>query len=360
MGGFDLRAFEMRPDRTGSRFADAAAIGKNGGMSDQPINAAALRGALDLSGLGQRPAPASGGSTPDSGVVIDVTSEQEFAALVSASVRYPVLVTLFATSQPGSRTPVDELAAAVRAQDGRVQLAVVDIDVVPEIGQAFAQLAQQVAQQGQLPPGSSVTTVAFVQGQPMPLPPLQDAAMARQIVDEIVKLAIANGITGRVPGADAAAAEDEDSPGSGEGADGEDELPPLHQEAYDALERGDLDAAVAAYEKAIAADPGDEEAKLALGQTKLMKRTEGVDLNAAREQAAAHPDDVQAQTVVADLDVLGGHVDDAFDRLIDLVKRSAGDERNAAREHLVGLFDLVGPADDRVKKARQRLMSALY
>lgn len=326
-------------------------------MSDQPINAAALRGALDLSGLGQRPAPGSSEQGSDSGVVIDVGSEQEFASLVSASVRYPVMVTLFATSQPGSRAPVDELAAAVRAQQGRVQLAVVDIDVVPQIGQAFAQLAQQVAQQGQLPPGASVTTVVFLQGQPMPLPPLQDAAMAQQMVDEIVKLAISNGITGRVPGADENVT-DED--GAADPDETEDDLPPLHQEAYDALENGDLDGAISAYEKAVAADPGDEEAKLALGQTRLMKRTEGVDLNAAREKAAAHPDDVEAQAVVADLDVLGGHVDDAFDRLIDLVKRTSGAERNAAREHLVGLFDLVGASDERVKTARQRLMSALY
>ena len=93
---------------------------------------------------------------------------------------------------------------------------------------------------------------------------------------------------------------------------------------------------------------------------KVLQRTQGVDLNAARAAAAANPDDVEAQTMVADLDMLGGHVDDAFNRLIDLVRRSAGDERNQAREHLLGLFGAVGNDDPRVLRGRQNLASALF
>ena len=92
----------------------------------------------------------------------------------------------------------------------------------------------------------------------------------------------------------------------------------------------------------------------------LLKRTEGVDLAAARDAAAASPDDVAAQTLVADLDMLGGHVDDAFNRLVDLVRRTSGDDRNAAREHLLGLFAAVGNEDPRVLKGRQALASALF
>ena len=91
-----------------------------------------------------------------------------------------------------------------------------------------------------------------------------------------------------------------------------------------------------------------------------MQRSQGVDLEAARDAAAKNPADVTAQTQVADLDVLGGHVEDAFARLVDVVKATSGDERNAAREHLIGLFDVVGATDPRVKKARTALMSALY
>ena len=91
-----------------------------------------------------------------------------------------------------------------------------------------------------------------------------------------------------------------------------------------------------------------------------MQRTEGADLQAARAAAAEHPTDVAAQSLVADLDVLGGHVEDAFLRLIDLVRATAGDEREQARNHLLQLFAVVGSHDERVRKARTALMSALF
>ena len=91
-----------------------------------------------------------------------------------------------------------------------------------------------------------------------------------------------------------------------------------------------------------------------------MQRTAGVDLQAARAAAAADPTDVDAQIVVADLDLLGGHVEDAFVRLIDTVRVTADADRNKAREHLVELFEVVGTTDERVVKARKSLMSALF
>ena len=93
---------------------------------------------------------------------------------------------------------------------------------------------------------------------------------------------------------------------------------------------------------------------------KLLKRTEGVDLNQARAAAAERPDDVDAQTLVADLDLLGGHVEDAFGRLLDLVRSTAGDDRDRVKGRLVELLSVVGNADPRVKKARTALMSALF
>ena len=91
-----------------------------------------------------------------------------------------------------------------------------------------------------------------------------------------------------------------------------------------------------------------------------MQRTAGVDDKAARAAAAAAPTDIAAQMLVADLDVLGGHIEDAFTRLIDLVRVSGGDERDTVREHLVELFAVVGAHDERVQKARRSLMSALF
>ena len=93
---------------------------------------------------------------------------------------------------------------------------------------------------------------------------------------------------------------------------------------------------------------------------KVLKRTQGIDLQEARTAAAERPDDVDAQTMVADLDLLGGHVDDAFARLVELVRRTSGDERDAARTHLIDLFGAVGNDDPRVLKARRDLASALF
>ena len=197
-------------------------------------------------------------------------------------------------------------------------------------------------------------TLGLVQGQPVPLfAGVQPEEHVRAYVDELLKLAVQHGVTGRVTVGDAPEAE-------GAEVDEEPPLPPLHQQAYDAIERDDLDGAVAAYQQALAENPADADAKLGLAQVNLMKRTAGADLQTARDAAAAAPTDVAAQTLVADLDVLGGHVEDAFLRLIELVRVTSGDERNAVREHLVELFEVVGSGDERVRKARGALMSALF
>jgi putative thioredoxin len=93
---------------------------------------------------------------------------------------------------------------------------------------------------------------------------------------------------------------------------------------------------------------------------KVLQRTGALDAAAVRSDAAARPDDLDAQTLCADLDLMGGHVDDAFDRLIELVRRTSGEDRDKARTHLLGLFAAVGNDDPRVLKGRQKLASALF
>jgi putative thioredoxin len=117
---------------------------------------------------------------------------------------------------------------------------------------------------------------------------------------------------------------------------------------------------VAEYEKLIAANPADAEAAAGLAMARVLQRTKDVDAVAARTAADADPDDVGAQTLAADLDLLAGQVEDAFNRLVDVVRRTAGDDRDQAREHLLGLFAAVGNDDPRVLKARQALASALF
>ncbi len=151
------------------------------------------------------------------------------------------------------------------------------------------------------------------------------------------------------------------APAAGDGAVPDEEaVDPRYAPAQDALAAGDVDGAVAEYQKLVDANPADSEAAGGLAMAKLLQRTADVDVAAARAAAAEQRDDVAAQTMVADLDMLGGHVEDAFARLVDLVRRTSGAERDAARQHLLGLFAAVGNDDPRVIKGRQGLASALF
>jgi putative thioredoxin len=135
---------------------------------------------------------------------------------------------------------------------------------------------------------------------------------------------------------------------------------PAFGEARDAMERGDLDSAAAAFEKVLAGAPGHPVATLGLAQIQLFRRVDSYDQAAARREAAGKPDDVDAQIQVADIDVASGRIEEGFDRLLGVIRRTAGDDRNRARVHLVSLFDIFPPRDPRVTKARGKLSSLLF
>jgi putative thioredoxin len=302
-------------------------------MTSHPISAAALRGAVDLSAIGTA-TPAAGAAGAD-GLVIEGT-DAGFQAIVDGTQKVPALVVLWSQRLPASGDFVDVLASAAASYEGRVQVVSIDVDANPALLQAF-----QVQ--------SVPVTLGLVAGQPVPLfLGVQPVEQVRSYIDELLKLAAEHGVTGRI--AVTAATE----------ADAEPELSPLHQQAFDAIERDDLDAAAAAYTEALVQNPADDEATAGLAQVRLMQRTAGVDPQAARAAAAQTPTDIDAQMLVADLDLLGGHVEDAFVRLIDTVRATEGDERNTVREHLIELFSVVGTHDERVQKARRSLMSALF
>jgi putative thioredoxin len=135
---------------------------------------------------------------------------------------------------------------------------------------------------------------------------------------------------------------------------------PRYDAAEEALERGDLEAALAAYDTVLAQNPGDPEALSGQARVRLLTRTRGADPGTARAAAAATPDDVDAASLAADLDLIDGRAEDAFNRMIDLVKVTSGDVRDRARAHLIDLFAAVGDDDPHVRTARQRLASALF
>ena len=133
-----------------------------------------------------------------------------------------------------------------------------------------------------------------------------------------------------------------------------------YADAQQAMERGDMDAAADAFRKVLASAPADPVAKVGLARVELFQRLDSYDEAATRRAAAEHPDDVAAQARVADIEVAAGKVEDAFDRLLGLVRRTSGEQRDQARARLVGLFDIFPPRDPRVSKARAALSSLLF
>lgn len=332
-------------------------------MSSTPTPPAGIRGAIDLSALSAPsgsapsatgPAPAPGTGAPDAsglpeGLLVEVT-DATFSEVMNRTLQVPAVLVIWSSAHEQTVGLAERVAGVAAALEGRVFVVSADVQTSPAILQAFQPVIVQAFGQLTVP-----VTFGLLQGQPVPLfPGLPQDDEIKAVLDQLVQAAVQNGITGRV----------DLGPARGGAAAGSDDelpaLPPLHQEAYDAIDRGDLDAAVGAYEKALAADPKDHDAELGLAQVRLMQRTSDVDPQAVRAAAAAAPEDVDAQLAVADLDVLGGHVADAFTRLIDTVKATEGADRDKARTHLLELFSVVGNSDERVRKGRTALMNALF
>ncbi|MCZ2404114.1 tetratricopeptide repeat protein [Paenarthrobacter sp. Z7-10] len=321
-----------------------------------PVNPAAtaginLRGAVDLSALkNPRPAAPTGSAAPaggsgaaegsdQGGFAVDVT-EQSFPEVVQLSAQVPVIVSLGAAWSGQSSALNTALERVVAGYAGRLLLARVDAEANPQIAQAFN--AQAIP-----------TVVAMIKGQPVPLfeGDLPEDQI-RRFMEELLKVAASNGVDGTLGSAENDDAEPVEVP-----------LPPLHQAAYDAIEAGDYAGAEAAYRQALAEQPADAEAKAGLAQVQLMQRTASLSAAEAddvRRRAADEPDLLEFQLAAADLDVVGGHVEDAFARLTAFIAGHFGPERETARVRLLELFDVVGSSDPRVAKARQALARALF
>lgn len=316
-------------------------------MSPQPPRMP-VRGAVDLSTLrrpprtepaatGPRSEEPSDGAHGGAAVVRDVT-DATFAAVVELSSRVPVVVDLWAEwcGPCKQLSPVLERLAAEFG--GRFLLAKIDVDANPQVAAAFG--VQSIP-----------TVVAILAGQPVPM--FQGAypeAQIRAIIEELLRVAAQNGITGTVDAAGLDVEEPVEPP-----------LPPLHQAAYDALEREDLDGAANAFGQALKENPRDDEARAGLAQVELLRRLVGVDARAALAvAAAAAADDVEAHLPAADVEVATGRIEQAFDRMIALVRVTGGADRERARLRLLDLFHVVGGGSPEVSAARRSLASALY
>jgi len=315
-------------------------------MTQQPFS---RPGAIDLSGLGRPPAPqqaaptagAGAGPGPAGGAYSVAITQDNFQQVLQESMTAPVVLVFHSASQaPESEQYAADVAAEAERLEGRLLAALVDVDAYPEIAQAM--------QIPQVP-----LTMVVLDGRPIsqPIPGALTPEELSTLFGQLGQQLTAQGISGR----------HQPRAGGAPAAEGEEDgVDPRYAPAQDALAAGDIDGAVAEYQKLLDANPADAEAAGGLAIAKVMQRTQGVDLSAARAAAADDPDDVDAQTLVADLDMLGGHVEDAFARLVNLVARTSDKDREKARDHLLGLFAAVGNDDPRVLASRRSLASALF
>jgi putative thioredoxin len=312
-------------------------------------------GAVDLSQLAQRakqsapaqPAAAAPPSAPGqaagggSGSYVVEATEQTFEAeVIRRSVKHPVVVELYSPRVPTGQQLSDALAELAAEAAGRFLLVRVNVDQAPGIVQALGLQAVP-------------TVIAVIGGQVAPLfQGVLDKQQAGAYVDQLLKAAVANGIVGRAepvaPGATAEpVAEDVQA------AD------PRFAAADEALARGDFTAAVAEFDKLVQANPNDADAKAGRAQAGLLARAAVLDPRSTLARAAASSDLVD-QLAAADVEMITGQAEAAFTRLIEVIARSPGEDRNTARVRLLELFETLGNGDPRVLKARRDLMAALF
>jgi putative thioredoxin len=298
--------------------------------------------AVDLSQLTQRAQQSASGSslgarTAGASYVVDVTEQTFEAETIRKSVKYPVVVELYSPRVATGQQLSDALIEIANASDGKFLLARLNVDTAPGIVQALGLQAVP-------------TVIALINGQLAPL--FQGVLPKDQVqaaIDQLLKAAVANGMVGRAEPAGSEQAAPEPEP----------EADPRFAAADAALERGDFAAAREEFDKLLQANPNDAEAQVGKAQAGLFARAALLDPQSTLA-AANGSDDLNSQLAAADIEMITEEAEAAFARLIGMIKRLSGEERDQVRVRLLELFETLGNTDERVLKARRDLMTALF
>ena len=311
-----------------------------------------MAGAVDLEALKHqvKAEPGQAGGAPAAGGYVIDTTENTFQAMVQTSATFPILLLLWVPTDDRLFSMARALGDAVNGLNGQIQLSRIDIATNPSIAQAL-----QV--QG------APALFALISGRPMPLlQGLPGDDELKQLTDEvipkIIQAAAQSGVNGTAPysgdpDSDAAA-----STGA-TGADTE-QVPPEHAESHRLAEEGDYAGAAAEYARVMESDPSDALAAREHAKALLLARSGSADVREVRAAAAAAPDDVEAQLAVADIDMIGGQIQDAFDRLLDFLAAGHKGDLEAVRQRLLEYFTIPEPTDPRLARARRRLATLMY
>lgn len=277
--------------------------------------------AVDLSSLG-KPAPQAPTHIPG----IAVTTANLTSDFLEYSSTKPAIVLCWTPRSPESLATLEILGALESESNGAWRLGNVNIDEQPQVAQALQTKTVPYA-------------LAFIAGQ---LVPLFEQPYAKEqitlVINKVLELSAQQGI----------------------GAPPAEVIEPEEEEALKALETGDFATAQSAYKKLLSRKPNDTFAKLGLAQTELFIRTSGLNPDTTKAAAEKDPLNVLAAMACADIEVMSGEVQSAFDRLLHCVRNCSDEDKKKAKDHLLALFALVDPADPRLIKARSDLANALF
>jgi putative thioredoxin len=277
--------------------------------------------AVDLSSLG-KPAP----QVPAVLAGISVTAKNLTAEFLDYSATKPAIILCWSPRSPESMATLEILGELESENNGTWRLGNVNIDEQPQVAQALQTKTVPYA-------------VAFVAAQ---LVPLFEQPYAKEqialVINKVLELSAQQGV----------------------GAPPAEVIEPEEEEALQALDAGDFITAQAAYKKLLARKPNDSFAKLGLAQTELFIRTQGLNLESVKSAAQSDPLNPAAAIACADMEIINGDVQSAFDRLLHCVRNTSDEDKKSTKDHLLALFALVDPADPRLIKARSDLANALF